>query len=252
MPTKICQNCSNTGMLPDKVHYLFCGLEFYQFCKCTHGVKNFKKWAMSKKVQNTLKRKRQEQIDRALKFSEIPMKWMEKIFGTIEGQEQVKQIINTYLDSFSKYQQQGRGIYLWGKPGRGKTHFLTALCQEIIKRHLVPSIFITEEHLYRKIRETFDDPKVIESEVFKKFHNIPCLFIDDLGATKPTPWKSEVLTSLLDYRLNNNLPTFFTSNYSLGEYEQISHERLGSRIHEICQNFVIEIIGEDYRRLKRN
>ena len=53
-----------------------------------------------------------------------------------------------------------------------------------------------------------------------KFRNIHCLFIDDLGAAKITKWKLEVLTSILNFRLMNYKPTFFTSNYSLEQYQK--------------------------------
>ena len=92
--------------------------------------------------------------------------------------------------------------------------------------------------------------------IFALFNIIKCLFIDDLGATKPTSWKNEVMTGLLDYRINKELPTFFTSNYNIKEHQALMEssqitsrpERIPSRIYEICQGFIIEVKGEDWRK----
>ena len=148
-------------------------------------------------------------------------------------------------------------MYLWSPgSGRGKTHILSAVCREIMERYAVPCIFLTEDQIFRKIREAFDDPQVREYDRMRRFRTVPCLFVDDFGATKPTAWKQEVMTGLLDERLNNALPTFFTSNYSLADYQTIlAHslsfarpERVPSRIFEMCRGFIVEVKGEDWRK----
>lgn len=257
---QICLNCGNTGILSHKVYYLFCDLEDYKFCSCDYGKKLQKQWYLSEKVQKAVKQKRQEQVKKALRFSEIPKKWKEKTLENIEEQENLKLKINQYLDNFKEYKEKGCGIYIWSQgSGRGKTHFLTSICQEIIKRYIIPCIFMTEEQFYAKIRETYDSKSLEEQVIIRKFKEIDCLFLDDLGATKPTLWKNEILCSLLDYRMNNNLPTFFTSNFSPNEYENILKRsqiecpaRIVSRIYEICRNNITEVKGEDWRKKLNN
>ena len=44
--------------------------------------------------------------------------------------------------------------------------------------------------------------------------------IDDIGAENITSWgRDEILGTILQYRMEENLPTFFTSNLSLEELE---------------------------------
>jgi primosomal protein DnaI len=245
------------GTLFEAVYYPFCDLEGIRYCSCNAGNNAFKEWCVSEKVQLALKAKRQKEIEKALEFSCIPKRWREKTLENLEGQEALKIHINQYLDNFKNFQKEGFGIYLWSHgSGRGKTHILSAMCQEIIKRYAIPCIFMTEEQMYFKIREVFDNPNIPEKERIHKFLDIPCLFLDDFGATKVTAWKAEVMTSLLDYRLGNCLPTFFTSNYSPQEYQNLiaislsnsRPERIPSRIYEICQGFIIEVKGEDWRK----
>ena len=115
---------------------------------------------------------------------------------------------------------------------------------------------MTEEQIFLKIREAYDDPLIKEQERLHKFLAIPCLFIDDFGATKITAWKTEIMTSLLDHRLGNALPTFFTSNYHPQDYLSLiatslklaRPERIPSRIYEMCKDFIIEVKGQDFRK----
>ena len=50
---------------------------------------------------------------------------------------------------------------------------------------------------------------------------IPLLLLDDIGAEKVSDWsRDEVLGIILQYRMENHLPTFFTSNLTLDELEK--------------------------------
>ena len=50
--------------------------------------------------------------------------------------------------------------------------------------------------------------------------DVDYLLLDDIGAEKVTEWsRDEILGTILQYRMNNNKVTFFTSNLSLKELE---------------------------------
>ena len=50
--------------------------------------------------------------------------------------------------------------------------------------------------------------------------NVDILLIDDIGAENVTAWgRDEILGTILQYRMNNKLSTFFTSNLTLEELE---------------------------------
>ncbi len=45
---------------------------------------------------------------------------------------------------------------------------------------------------------------------FGKLKTVPLLLLDDIGAENTTNWsRDEVLAPLLQYRMENHLPTFF-------------------------------------------
>jgi DNA replication protein DnaC len=256
MTQQNCNECTN-GLLPDKVHYYALDLVGQAYCTCDAGNGAFQEWCKTKVVQNAIKTKQIQQIDKLLQDSELPLRWQQKTLDKLEGQEQLKQTIHRYVDNFSQYQKEGRGIYLWSNgSGRGKTHAISSVCKMLIYQYVVPCLFINEELLFAKLQETFSSSKKDETPLLQKFRTVKCLFLDDFGATKITAWKNEVMTGILDYRLNHSLPTFFTSNYSLHDYTKLLKnscvalrpERISSRIAEICRGFIFEVRGEDWRK----
>jgi primosomal protein DnaI len=85
------------------------------------------------------------------------------------------------------------------------------------------------------------------------------LVIDDIGAENMTPWsRDEVLSPLLQYRLQQKLPTFFTSNLTIdalkhhfadegyGRISTFRAERVIDRITAITE--YCEIKGENHRQ----
>ena len=75
------------------------------------------------------------------------------------------------------------------------------------------------------------------------------LLLDDLGAEKQTDWVLEILYRLINYRYEQMLPTFFSSNYSLQELSEKIGDRVVSRIVEKCD--IVKIEGEDRRLLRK-
>ena len=54
-----------------------------------------------------------------------------------------------------------------------------------------------------------------------KLERLLYFFLDDIGAETVTNWnRDEILGSLLQYRMQEGLPTFFTSNNTIKELEE--------------------------------
>jgi len=77
-------------------------------------------------------------------------------------------------------------------------------------------------------------------EVLKE---VPVLILDDIGAENLTPWvRDEIIGVILNHRVNNHLPTLFTSNYSLEELEEHMSISNGNRIERTKAARVMERI----------
>lgn len=116
-----------------------------------------------------------------------------------------------------------KGLYLHGLYGTGKTYILGALANEFIKLKVQTAVVFVPE-FFRELKSSLDDGTYEEKIDFIK--KVPVLMLDDLGAEANSEWtRDEVLGSILNYRMNNHLPLFVSSNLN---YEEL--ERFYSRI----------------------
>ena len=152
---------------------------------------------------------------------------------------------NNIRDAF----EAGKGIYLWGGIGTGKTHIAYALQRHsqlpTSKRRAI-SINVVE--ILKEIRDDIrrrPEEKERPLQTLMDYDGI--LILDDIGVEKASEFVRETLYLLINQRYNDMLPTIFTSNCSLDELSNRLEDRIPSRIKGMCE--IIELKGED-RRLK--
>ncbi len=145
-----------------------------------------------------------------------------------------------------------KGLYLYGNFGCGKTFLITALFSELEKRRKRCEIVYYPE-LLRDLKSDFDD----FGGKMEYLMDVDFLLLDDIGAEKVTEWsRDEILGTILQYRMNNNKTTFFTSNLSLKELEvnlagsryevdEIKARRIIERIK--CLSTEMQLLGENKR-----
>ena len=129
-------------------------------------------------------------------------------------------ILKYFKEFISEYQKGGKpkGLYLHGSFGSGKTYLIAALFNEMAKKG-IRSILIYYPEFLRKLKASFQTNQY--GEQFEEIKKIPLLLLDDIGAENETNWsRDEVLGPILQYRMENHLPTFFTSNLTLEELEE--------------------------------
>lgn len=146
----------------------------------------------------------------------------------------------------------GKGIYLHGAVGTGKTHIAYA-----IKKHLEEQggwlWFWNVNELLREIKLDFNregvDKRCPEAQLLgpTAMGTKYLAVFEDIGAEKPTEFVAETLYLIVNSRYNNVMPTIFTSNLTLGDLSDRVGERTASRIAEMCE--IINLTGGD-RRLK--
>lgn len=126
-----------------------------------------------------------------------------------------------YILSFIKDYQKGenpKGLYLHGNFGCGKTYLVSAMLNELAK-NIKSAIIFWPEYL-RLLKTSFNDNNEFRSN-FEKVKEAPILLIDDIGAENMTAWaRDEILCTILQYRMDEKLPTFFTSNLDMASLEK--------------------------------
>lgn len=239
-----CKNCKNLLDCKNKVEgycYLPVNVDgnitfTYKPCKYKEALDNKNKFLDNIKYFNT------PEYLKDASFDNIYMEDKER-FKTIKA---IKDFSKDYVAG-----KNPKGMYLHGNFGCGKTYLISALFNELAKKGYKSSIVFWPEFL-RQI--FYDDFK----EKFESVKKVPLLLIDDIGAEGLTAYsRDEVLCPLLQYRMDNNLPTFFTSNLSIKELEihlanskndvdVIKSRRIICRIEQLTND--IEMISKNLRK----
>ena len=126
-----------------------------------------------------------------------------------------------WIDNFINQYTKGikcKGIYLNGNFGCGKTYLLSAMLNELAKRgHKVAIVYYPE--FLRALKESFNTTDEFKNK-FNYIKKVELLLLDDIGAETVTEWsRDEILGTILQYRMEENLPTLFTSNLTMKELE---------------------------------
>jgi len=160
--------------------------------------------------------------------------------------------INKFLGDYRK-NKASKGLYLYGNFGCGKTYMISALFNELA-RDGVKSVIIFWPEFLRDLKSSFDSGYGEKFELVKK---APLLLIDDIGAEATTLWgRDEIFCPLVQYRMQEHLPTFFTSNLDLksleehfsvtkGNVEHIKARRIIERINQLTDQ--VEMVSKNLR-----
>ena len=131
-------------------------------------------------------------------------------------------IVRVAKDFLNTFDETGKlpdkGMYIYGPFGIGKSFILGALANELANRRIRTVAVYVPEFL-REMKQSIQDQTLNEKIEFVKKAQV--LMLDDIGAETMSTWtRDEVLGTILQFRMAEKLPTFFTSNFS---YEELEH-----------------------------
>ncbi|QOY33935.1 primosomal protein DnaI [Anaerobacillus isosaccharinicus] len=151
--------------------------------------------------------------------------------------------------------ETGKGLYLHGKFGVGKTYIMGAIANELAERNISTMLVYTPD-FFRELKSGIHDGSYnVKLDLVKK---VPVLILDDLGAETMSSWvRDDILGVILQHRMLEKLPTLYTSNYDFDELEehlaysqkggieQLKSKRIMERIRHFAEPVFIE--GENRR-----
>ena len=144
----------------------------------------------------------------------------EASFKNLDRDDRNRLELSRYFKEFMDQYEKGKrpkGIYLHGNFGTGKTYLIAALLNELAKKEIESAIVYVPEFL-RQLKSSFNTDYTLKYDYIK---TVPLLLLDDIGAENLTSWaRDEIIGTLLQYRMEENLPTFFTSNLDLKQLEE--------------------------------
>ena len=183
---------------------------------------------------------------------EIKEASLEKIHMKDKNRFEAIEAVHRFLVDYKKDTNQ-KGLFLYGNFGCGKTYLISALFNELAKDNVKSAIVFWPEFL-RSLKSSFSTDF---NEKYDYIKRVPLLLIDDIGAESTTAWgRDEIFCPLIQYRMQEHLPTFFTSNLDIESLEQhfsiakdsvdvIKARRIIERIKQLTTQ--IQIISKNLR-----
>ncbi|PPA71602.1 primosomal protein DnaI [Jeotgalibacillus proteolyticus] len=157
-----------------------------------------------------------------------------------DSRMKVHEMADTIVERLIHDKDHYKGLFIYGDFGVGKSYVLGAIANELKAKNRASFILYFPEFL-REMKQSIGDQSFAEKmEAVKK---ASILMLDDIGAESLSSWaRDEVLGTILQYRMAEELPTFFTSNFDFkglehhltysqrGEEEPMKAARIMERI----------------------
>lgn len=232
-------------------------------CDCEKAVAFWKGWdAKQEKIKKEKElaeeqELRKQKIESILGKSGIKKRYLSRTIDSFSVTAENKksfEVATDYIKNFREYFIQGKGLYLEGPCGTGKTHLAIAIALAIINTG-VPVICKTSIDILGDIKRCYErNSEVTEEEVLEAYKTVDLLIIDDLGKEQVTEWSVPVLYSILNERYEALLPTIITTNYNTTALaEKLSAKGDAETATAIISRFVesskrVTMSWADYRR----
>ena len=128
-------------------------------------------------------------------------------------------VLKRMIEFVNDYPNNLKGLYLYGDFGVGKSFMVAALAHDLSEKRGVSSTLLHYPSFVIDVKNAIGDGNVKTLVDELKLSEV--LILDDIGAEQSTAWvRDEILQVILQYRMQENLPTFFTSNFNFEDLEK--------------------------------
>lgn len=159
----------------------------------------------------------------------------------------VVRVVRTWVENLGENLATGRGLWLMGDTGTGKTTLAMLVSKEALACGHSVAIYSLPKLLAR-IRRTYDAEPGGEGylQFFERLTSVDLLHLDDLGAERSTEWVIEQLYALINERYEAERSIVVTTNLDQAQLEEQIGPRTVSRLVEICGD-PLPLFGPDRR-----
>ncbi|MGX7172558.1 primosomal protein DnaI [Enterococcus ratti] len=169
-----------------------------------------------------LAKKRQEEIRNRMKSVDMPKDIQDASFKNFERTDGRNTASFEALNFVEQYSADPKayhkGLYLVGSFGVGKTYLLGATARELAEKGFTTTLVHFPTFAVEMKQAIGKDQVAEKLDAVKR---APVLMMDDIGADAMSSWiRDEVFGVILQYRMQEQLPTFFSSNFTMEELEQ--------------------------------
>lgn len=162
-------------------------------------------------------------------------------------------LMEKYLSEYNP-EKLNKGLYIYGKCGVGKSFLAYKFAKQLTQKG-IKVLFVYYPEFVRKVKSLIGSPEM--EKLINKLKTVEVLFIDDLGAENNTAFiRDDILSPILQYRMNSDLGMFITSNCNVeqllehfsetsGESDKNKAVRIIDRIRLLTRP--VELNDDNYR-----
>lgn len=153
--------------------------------------------------------------------------------------------VRRYVRDIDTRLQEGRGLWLVGDIGTGKTTLAMIVSQAALEAGHSVAIY-SLPRLLNLIRDAIDSEQG-KTDYLDRLCAVDLLHIDDLGAEMTTEWVLEQLYSIINARYESERAIIATTNLTPEKLSEQIGGRTVSRLMEMCGD-PLALFGEDRRQ----
>ncbi|WP_290078013.1 primosomal protein DnaI [Lactobacillus taiwanensis] len=166
-------------------------------------------------TQDKLDSEAKARAERRIELIDLPGKLRHVELANIDSTPERDAVLDgvaLFLANFKK-NKHIKGLYLTGDFGVGKTYILAGLANAIARQGS-RVVFLHVPSFIASLGSHFQDNSL--NDEIDRIASAPVLIFDDIGAETLSEWsRDDVLGVILQKRMDNVLPTFFSSNMTM-------------------------------------
>ena len=182
-----------------------------------------------KETRQLKEQQEQQAIAKRINLVSLPQSYRKITFADIALDDVARvDTFESLVDFVANYPSPDqKGLYIYGDMGVGKSFMLAAMAHELSETKKVVTTIIHYPSFTIDVKNGIKDGSV--KEQIDAVKQAEVLVLDDIGAEQFSSWiRDDVLHVILQHRMIEELPTFFTSNYSFADLEaKLSNGRQG-------------------------
>jgi DNA replication protein DnaC len=155
------------------------------------------------------------------------------------------QVVRAFVRNLDQRLAQGRGLWLYGDVGTGKTTLAMLVSKTALEAGRSVAIY-SLPRLLAEIRDTYEEgSRHSYTDLLDRLAEVDLLHIDDVGTEKTSPWVLEQLYAIVNARYEEQRSIVLTTNLDRDELCEQINPRTVSRLEEMCEE--LPLFGADHR-----
>jgi DNA replication protein DnaC len=156
------------------------------------------------------------------------------------------QVVRAYLRNLDQRLDEGRGLWVYGDVGTGKTTLAMLVSKTALEAGRSVAIY-SLPRLLAEIRDTYEEgSRHSYTGLLDRLAEVDLLHVDDVGTEKTSPWVLEQLYAIVNARYEEQRSIVLTTNLDREALAEQINPRTVSRLEEMCEE--LPLFGADHRK----